>query len=279
MAGLQFQHDSIDDIPEPFRELYTEQDEKFVLTGIEGLKSQTDVDKVMGGLTKERADHKITKASLKVWDGMERVDVQSKLDRMDELELAASAAGKSKEEMDEQLDKLTEARVVSRMAPVERENVTFKTRCEELEAENTTLKGEKTQRTIGDAVGEACTKSKVEATALPDVKMLANQVFEVGDDGSVMTKENKFGVTPGLSAEVFLTEMQKTRPHWWPTSVGGNSNPGGNNFGGADNPWTDTNWNLTKQSAYVRDNGTDKAEQMAKAAGTTLGGRRPVAKK
>jgi len=47
----------------------------------------------------------------------------------------------------------------------------------------------------------------------------------------------------------------------------------------ADNPFTHDNWNLTKQGAIVKEHGTAKAEQMAKAAGTTVGGPQPTAKK
>jgi hypothetical protein len=128
---------------------------------------------------------------------------------------------------------------------------------------------------------DACVKSKVVDEARADVIMLANQVFEVGDDGkTVQTKENPYGVTLGLSPEVFLGEMQDKRPHWWPTSVGGGAQGSGNTFGtGAGNPWANDTWNMTKQGEYVRANGLDKAEQMAKAAGTTIGGRKPEPKK
>jgi len=78
---------------------------------------------------------------------------------------------------------------------------------------------------------------------------------------------------------VFLTEMQDKRPHWWPKSVGGGAGGSGNGFGGAANPWTAENWNMTQQGAYVKENGMDKATQMAKAAGTTVGGMKPAAKK
>jgi len=271
-------HEKIEDIPEAFRELYTEQDGAFILTGISGVKTQADIDRIHGGLTKERDEHKATKTSLHVWDGMDHKEVTTKLDRFAELEVAAKG---NKEEMDAKLDELTEARVLTRLAPVERESKTLKTRCDELEVLVGTLQGEKTRRTIGDQVLDACTKAKVEQTAQADVVMLANQVFEVGDDGkTVLTKENPYGVTPGIAPDVFLSEMQDKRPHWWPKSVGGGAGGSANSFGGGGaNPWSDDGWNMTKQGEYLRANGTEKAEQMAKAAGTTLGGRRPEKKK
>lgn len=275
---LTTSHEKIDDIPEQYRELYTEQDGKFVLTGVAGVKTQEDIERIKGGLTKERDDHKATKASLHVWDGMDHKDVTAKLDRFAELEVAAKG---NKDEMDAKLEELTEARVLTRLAPVERENKTLKARCDELEKVAGTLQVERTQRVISDNVREACVKSKVETTALADVIMLANQVFEVGEDGkAVLTKENPYGVTPGLAPDVFLTEMQEKRPHWWPKSVGGGAGGSQNTFGaGGKNPWSDEGWNMTKQGEYIKANGLEKGEQMAKTAGTTIGGPRPKPKK
>jgi len=224
MAGLNITHEKIEDVPEAFRELYTEQDGKFVLTGVAGIKTQDDIDRIHGGLTKERDDHKATKASLHAFEGLDAEEVRGKMDRFAELEIAAKG---NKEEMDSKLEELTEARVVSRLAPVNRENKTLKEQLDEAQKENIQLKGDKTRRTIGDHVLDACTKSKVEQTATQDVVMLANQVFEVTEDGTVLTKENPYGVTPGLSPDVFLSEMQEKRPHWWPKSVGGGAGGSG----------------------------------------------------
>lgn len=274
---LNITHDKIEDIPEAFRELYTEQDGKFVLTGVGGVKTQEDVDRVMGGLKKERDDHKTTKASLHVWDGMDHTEVIGKLDRFTELEVAAKG---NKEEMDSKLEEMTEARVKTRMFPVERENTTLKTRVEELEGITTTLQVEKTRRVISDSVRDASTKSKVVTEAMPDVLMLSNQVFTVGDDGkTVLTKDNPYGITPGLTPDVFLSEMQEKRPHWWPRSTGGGAGGSGGGFGGTENPWSKDHWNLTLQGAYVKEHGVEKAEAMAKTVGTSLGGTKPVPKK
>lgn len=275
---LTISHDKIEDIPEEYRGLYTEQDGKFVLTGIAGVKTQDDIDRIHGGLTKERDEHKTTKASLHVWDGLDHTEVTGKLDRFKELEIMAKG---NKDEFDAKLEELTEARVLTRLAPTERENKTLKDRCDELEKIATGLQIEKTRRTIGDQVLEACVKAKVEETARPDVIMLANQVMEVGDDGkTVLTKENPYGILPGLAPDVFLTDMQPKRPHWWPRTVGGGAGGSGDNFGaGGKNPWSHDGWNMTEQGKYLTENGTAKAEQMAKAAGTTIGGRKPEPKK
>jgi len=274
---LSVTHDKIDDIPEQYRELYTEQDGKFVLTGISGVKTQTDVDRVQEGARKEREEHKATKAKLHAWDGFDEPDkLREQLDRVAELEIMAKG---NKEEFDSKLEELTEARVKSRLGPVERQNKTLTEQLAEAKTLTEQLLGEKVRRTIGDKVSDACTTAKVLPEALPDIKLLANQVFEVTDDGAVLTKENPFGVTPGLAPDVWLSEMQEKRPHWWPRSTGGGATGSGGPGGMKGNPWSHDNWNLTEQGKYIKEHGVEKAEQMAKAANTTIGGRKPEQKK
>lgn len=275
--ALSVVHDKKEDIPEAFQELYTEQEGKFVLTGISGVKTQADIDRVMTGLTKEREDHKATKEKLHAWDGFEDpVKLQEQLDKMGELEVMAKG---NKEEFEGKLEELTEARVRSRLAPVERQNKILTEQLAASKALTETLLGEKVRRTIGEKVTDACTAAKVLPEALPDIKLLANQVFEVTEDGAVLTKENPYNVTPGLAPDVWLSEMQEKRAHWWPRSVGGNADGSGGSGGSGGNPWSHDNWNLTEQGKYIKTHGTEKAEQMAKAAGTTVGGRKPEPKK
>lgn len=274
---LRITHDSVDDIPEAYRELYTEREGKWHLTGIAGVKTQGDIDRLTSALQKERDEHKTTKDKLHQWDGLELDDVRQKLDRFQELEVAAK--GKS-EELDTKLEELTEARVRSRLAPVERENTTLKTKLEKLEKEYQEMVAKEVQRQISDAVRDACTKgTKVLDSAVDDVLMLAGAVFEVTEDGVVLTKENPFGVTPGLAPDIWLQEMQPKRPHWWPTNQGGGSKGSGNIGGIGKNPWTHDNWNMTEQGKFVQEHGMEKAKQAAAAAGTTVGGGRPAVKK
>jgi hypothetical protein len=116
-------------------------------------------------------------------------------------------------------------------------------------------------------------------TAIDDAVILAERQLEVLDDGNVVTKD-KVGVTPGLDPLAWLQEMQSKRPHWWAPSQGGGA--GGNRGGGNDftgpNPFSNEHWNMTAQGKLVM---TDpkKAEKMATAAGTSIGGMRPKAAK
>ncbi len=135
-----------------------------------------------------------------------------------------------------------------------------------------------TNRTIGEAVHKACTASKVIDTAIEDVKMLGGHIFEINDEGLVLTRD-QIGVTPGIAPDIWLSEMQEKRPHWWPVSTGGGSKGGTSGGPGfTNNPWSGEHWNLTAQAKAINEDRT-KAERMAIAAGTTIGGVRPAVKK
>lgn len=274
--ALKDVHDTIEEIPENYRDLYTEREGKFYLTGIAGVKTQADIDRLNGSLEKERKDRKAAAASLTGWTalGFETPEeAAAKLDRFAELEVAAAG---NKDEMDAQLETLLEARIGSRLAPVERENKTLKTERDTAMQELETLRTEKRNRIIGDNVLKAATNAKVLSTAQADVQLLASAVFEITEQGELLTKENPYGVAPGLTPELFFTEMQAARPHWWAASVGGGAT-GGDRLpaGTAKNPWSKEAWNLTEQGKILREHGRTKAEALAKAAGSFIGATGP----
>jgi hypothetical protein len=62
--------DSIDDLADPLKELYTEKNGRYELTGITGVFTQGNIDRLQTALNKERGDHAKTKESLSVWGEM-----------------------------------------------------------------------------------------------------------------------------------------------------------------------------------------------------------------
>ncbi len=275
MSQLMAIHKAQEEIPETYRDLYTERNGQWELTGIQGIKTAADFERQQAGLTKERDDHKATKDLLAPWTALGKSieDVQSILDRLPELEAAASGNGIDEDKMNE----LVEGKVRTRLAPVERENEGLKKTVGELQESIAEYQRKDTQRTIADAVREVLVEQKVIDTAHEDVLMLANSMFEVTEDGAVITRDN-VGVTPGSSPKDWLAEMQPKRPHWWPASSGGGAGGGGGGGGGANNPWTKDHWSVTAQGAYVRQHGQEKAEAMAKAAGSHIGAVAPPVK-
>lgn len=272
---LKATHDTLEEIPEAHRELYTERGGKFELTGIEGVKTQADIDRLNRGLTSERDAHKLSKAKLEGYLNLgDAEELQAKLDRIAELE--AAAGGKLDET---KLNELVEGRLRTKTAPLEREKAQLIAQNAEKDTKIEAYEARERQRVIHDVVRTAASKSKMHEHALEDALLLAERVLEVDEQGNVTTKDG-VGVTPGISPEVWLQEMAPKRPHWWPESGGGGGrgNPGGRGGHGGNNPFTAEHWNMTEQGRVYSES-PERAAQLAQSAGTTVGGQRPAPRK
>lgn len=263
--------ENLDDLPEAFHDLYTEKGDSFVLTGIEGMKTQSDVDAVRRSLEKERTDHKTTKERYRPFESFadDAEAILSKLDRFDELE--AAAAGKLD---DDKINEMVESRMKSKTAPLERQLQQVTKERDDLLNENGELKEADKRRVIRDKIRESAVKSKMLEPALEDALLLGERVFDLDETGNVVTRDN-VGVTPGVDPDVWLSEMQPKRAHWWPQSQGGGARGSGGGGSYADNPFSFENWNRTKQAQLYKAD-PKKAEQYAQAAGTTVNGGKPA---
>lgn len=266
--------DKLDDVEEAVRDLYVERGGRYELSveipGVEGVKSFTDFSKLNDALRKERNDHKVTREKFAPLGDRKVDDVLSQLDRIAELEAAASG------KLDEtQLNTLVETRLRTKLAPLERERDTLRG---EVTKRDELLQGyaaRDRQRSVHDSVRKAAGVSKLLDTALEDALLLAERVFDVDEDG-VVTAKDGVGCTPGITPEAWLVEMQNKRPHWWGATQGGGAN--GNRGGGGGvgpNPWAAETWNMTEQAA-IYNQSPDRANRLAAAAGTTVGGARPA---
>jgi len=272
MEPIELTYETMDDVPANAKWLYTEQDGKAVLTHVVGLKSQVDIDRVQEGLRKEREDHAKTKADLKPFKGMDAAEVQAKLDRVDALE----AAGGDKLDQ-EAIDKLVEGRLKQATAPLQRQIDELTTSNTELTQSNEKLTGTITTGSRNEAVRKIASEMKVHGTALGDIELVAANYLEKDEHtGKWIVKADAEGVTPGADVKQFMREMQKQRPHWWPKSNGGGAQGGIEGINGGKNPFSGDNWNLTEQGQLIRSD-RELANQLAIAAGTTIGGDRPAA--
>ena len=255
-------------IPSIVKHLYKEAGGKWVLIAAGEIKSVQDVTNVQEGLRKEREDHKTTKRKLAAFGELDPETVQEKLDRIAELEAAA------KGNLDEEkLNQIVEGRIKSKTAPLERQISKLEEERSSLTGEITAFQTRENRRSIHDDVRKAATTAKVRDTALEDVLLISEALFHRDESGNVVTRDS-VGVTPGISAEVWLTEAKNTRPHWWPESQGVGAR-GGEGGAGGNNPFSGKHWNLTEQGKLIRENRA-RAEQMARAAGTEIGaGKKP----
>lgn len=265
--------DKLEDVDEKYRDLYTEKNGKFELTGVEGMRTEADVTRLTTALNKERTDHKATKQKFEVFGDRKAEDILSELDTIPALR--AAAEGKFDEK---KVDELVEKRIGAKTGPLERQIKNLTTQVAERDASIAVFQTEKTTRSVHDAVREAVGKAQgFQPPALDDALMFAERHLHVNEDGKIVTRDN-VGVTPGVDAVVWLSEMQQRKPHWWGDTKGGGAqgNRGGNGATG-NNPFAHDTWNVTEQGRIVRENAT-RAEQLAKSAGTTVGGLRPVKK-
>lgn len=277
-------YDNLEDIPAGYEALYTERNGKWELTGVQGVKTQADVERVQEALRKEKLDHKAAKDALRPFEGLDVDALLSAQNELDETK-AQLAAVKADGSIDEaKLEPIIAARVAQKIAPLERDlrNTAAKlTEKDKLLAEKDnevgTLKSTITTGNVERSIRDAAIAAKMLPTAVNDAVLKGSRVFEVDDHNNVITKDN-VGVTPGLSPKEWLKDEVERSPHWWPASVGGGSNggTGGNGTTRANNPWSKGAWNMTKQGALVRELGEQKASEIAASVGSHIGATRPA---
>lgn len=256
---------TIDSIPEAYKNLFEERGGQYHLVRIEGIKTEADVARVQRALDAEKNEHIKLKQQWNNFFGERKPEeIQSILDKVPELE--AAAAGKIDEE---KLSQIVESRTRTKLAPLERELNSAKTALIASQEKIQQFEAKELQRTIHDNIRSAALKSKVVDSALEDILLLSERIFEVTQDGNVVVKDN-VGATPGVSAEVWLTEMQQKRPHWWPMSQGGGSRGSAAGGSSVSNPWSQNSWNLTEQSRIYKES-PERAAQLAKSAGISIG--------
>lgn len=261
-------YDDVESTPPEVRHLYKDVDGKMILISAGEIKTVADVARVQEGLRKEREDHKATKVSLSLFGELDPTDIHAKLDRISELE--AAAGGKIDET---KIAEIVESRIKAKTSPLERQIDTLTTERDESNAQVKQYKGTEVRRKIHDSIRTAGTAIKMRDTAFEDAYLLGERIFEIDETGNVVTKDG-VGVTPGVDATVWLTEVKAAKQHWWPESQGAGATGGTGRGGMADNPFSEKHWNLTDQGAMIKEDRT-RAEQMARAAGTVIGGARP----
>ena len=279
---LKAVYEKTDEIPEGFGELYRERGGKFELTGIEGVKTQADIDRINQALVKERADHKAAKDELTVvktsLGEIDPTTIQATLEELEEARTRlATLTAEGKIDETKIQDQITAA-VTRAVGPVKRDLDAAQRQIEAekqktlaKDAENIKLQNSIKQDKIRSAIRDAVVAAKVLPTAVSDAVLVGEGMFELTEAGTLVTK-NDADVTPGLDPKEWAKDMMERRPHWWPASVGGGAGGGrGGNETGKGNPWSREGWNVTAQGAYVRAHGAAKAGEMAARVGGTLG--------
>lgn len=126
----------------------------------------------------------------------------------------------------------------------------------------------------------------VDSGTVDDIYNAAEKVFKFDPTlDRLVIKDKDTGVITGKDGKTpktmdeWLEDQKTVKRRWWGPSTAAGLN-GNNGDGGSydSNPWSAEHWNMTKQGEVVKGLGMDRANAMAKAAGTTVGGPRPRAK-
>lgn len=291
--ALRDVYDSADDIEEIHRPLYEEKDGKHVIkmslfdpeafqgrAGIKKLKDEA------GGYRIKLKDATTLADKYKGFGTPE--ELQEKLDKYPELEAAAAAGGsKSKEAV----EALAATKVQTEKTKWERE---IAPKLAEGERAGKLVQHYEQQQTLRALTDEAMKainefkKGKLDPSAIEDALMYAERhlVAETERDEetgllkitSIKTKDG-VGVTPDVGVGEWLLEMVGRKQHWLLGSEGSGSE-GSRRNGRLDltgNPFTYEGWNTGEQGKIFRAD-PEKAKNLAKMAGTTLGGLRPKPK-
>ncbi len=272
MLTLKREYASEGDVPTEVAALYKEQDGKFVLQAtIEGMKTQADVEKVQKALNSERDAHKALK------DKFELLPADLDLEKLQEDldELAELRAGKDGKPDDEKIEEIVTRRLARQLGPVERERDKLKQQVTDLTTERDGLLGEKRTGTLHSQLREAATAAKVVDTAVEDILLHGERLFEIDEHGSVVPKDGS-KLDAGLTPAEWLDSLRESKPHFFPMSSGSGARGAGGGDG-KSNPWSKDGWNLTAQGQYVQKHGEERAKQAAASVGSALGATKPPA--
>jgi hypothetical protein len=265
---LKMKYGTQAEIPQGYDELFTEQGGSWNFTAVEGMKTQEDINKLNGSLTAERADHKATKSRLRVFVDMDEdtlAQTMTRLDGYDELEARANAGDTSGDDFEDRVA----ARVKTATAPFERSIAKLNAERDTITLERDTLLGNDRKRTKTEIIRQAAIAAKVNPAVIDDVLVIAGNHLDLQEDGTYLSSAHS-PTGEGLDVTTYFDTIQDTRRHWWPESQGGGAGGGDGNGGGA-NPWSKDNWDMSAQGAAYRKDPV-RAANMAKAAGTTIGG-------
>lgn len=281
-AKLKTIYEKKEDVPAGYEDLYVERGGKFELTGIEGVKTQADVDRVSEALRKEKTDHKVTKEALTKFGDLDPEKVPAALEELEEVKAQLAAVAKDGKIDEGAVQERIDAAVNRAVGPLQRDKKALETQITqkdkviaERDGEVQSLQGSIKRGKLEGILRDTAIAAKVLPTAIDDAVMVGLTMFEQLDDGKIVTKDG-VGITAGLEPKEWAKDMQERRPHWWPPSQGGGSRGGNAPLGRhADNPWSKAGWNLTKQGQYLKQHGEAKAAEAAKSVGSAIGNTKP----
>ncbi len=156
-------------------------------------------------------------------------------------------------------------------------------RIAQLETETLQAQGAAERATIEShlrlaAFAAGSTEGPAEAAVADAMRSTTWQVDSKGRLVRVLP-DGQFDMTPSgepATATAWMRQYAKTMPSYFPHApASADTTPAPGGIG--PNPWSRKDWNQTRQTEYQNQHGTDAADAMAKAAGSSLYATRPPA--
>lgn len=264
--ALKAMVDDLEKVDEKYRDLYTKKGDKWEFTGVEGLKTQGDMDRVQGALNNERKLHEETKTKLSAWGERKPEEIIPILDALPELQAAAEAGKKKLDQT--QIDAIVNGRV----APLQRDLDKFKKDVTDRDAMIAAFQAKDTRRTVMDTVRGLAAESKANPEAYSSdyggLVLLAEKLFTVDAAGKVVVREGAQDFQHGTLAKDCWQEIQSRHPYLWPASQGGGasgSQGGGGGSGIQGNPFK-RNGNISERTRFAAEH-PDKVAAYLQQAG------------
>jgi len=250
---LKAEYANKDEVPAAHAELYSERGGKWVLSGIEGVKTQADVDALATVVRKEREARAEMERKAKRFEALGERDPEELLKALDELEqLRDHAGGKDKED-----DAALQRRLAREINPLKRDLEREKAARQKAEADLASVAAQLKRNTVERALQEAALAAKVRPEAIADILRHQDE-FEI-DGGKVRTRN-------GLEPDVWLSDLKSTRPHYWPGSVGGGASGASGAGAAGGGGFAKDRLNLTEMARMMAKDPA-KADQLAQQAG------------
>lgn len=256
--------ENLDGVDEAFHSLYTERDGKFEITGIEGMRTSADVERVQEALRKERIVASGYKTKLGGFGERTPETIEEMETQVEDLTTQIEGLKREGGPNDEDLDKLVETRSVARIRPIERTLAKVTKQLEEITGERNTLAAERTRGSVVAAVERAAQSKDVlvekEVLSSGDIADWAARVFEIVD-GETVSREGLPGVSQGLTPEQVFLDMKESgnRSYWFGATKGAGASGGkGGDMQGGENPFA-----INKETG--RPNNMTKAGQLVKS--------------
>jgi hypothetical protein len=233
---LKYSYDSVGEVPQEFKDFYTEQEGKFILTGEIDVEPQAKFDELKT-LKKNVFDENHSLKEQLSTSQKEALESKSRVEVL-ELQIKDGADPAKLQELVDTKVKVATEELTKQLSDKDGKIAEF---------QNAVYGAEK-DKLIGSIVDNFSDSVKDEAS------FILGNIFERQEDGTFLTK-NSFGLDAGLNSEQVISKLTELRPHWQKRNVsGGATGSTGGNGGVANNPFSKKTYNLTEQHKLYQEN-------------------------